>query len=214
MDIQKVIRNLFERAESTHSQNEAEQAILKAHELMAKHGIHSVSTEDEINYTEVLCKHPGNRKFRRNLAAIIAPNFKCKYYKSNNQVYFFGRETDVQIAKEVFEYAYSFAYRETNRMCHEMRANHFDTTGITNSYALGFLRGLKEKLGEQSTALMVIVPPDVNDKFDIFGKERGFRTSNFKLTVAKGGYAGSVYNKGLSDGRTVMNGRRLDKSAS
>ena len=214
MDIQKVIRNLFERAESTHSQNEAEQAILKAHELMAKHGIQSVVAEDEIKYSEERCKHPGNRKFRRNLASIIAPNFKCKYYNSRNQIIFFGRETDVKIAKEVFEYAYSFAYRETNRICRELRANHFDTTGITNSYALGFIRGLKEKLGEQSTALMVIVPPDVNDKFDVMGKERGFRTGHFKLTVAKGGYAGSVYNKGLADGRTVMNGRRLDKPAS
>jgi len=39
MDIQKVVKNLFDRANSTHSQNEAEQCILKAHELMAKYGI-------------------------------------------------------------------------------------------------------------------------------------------------------------------------------
>lgn len=214
MDIQKVIRNLFERAESTHSQNEAEQAILKAHELMAKHGITSVSADDEVKYSEERCNHPGNKKFRRNLADIIATNFKCKHYISGKQFYFFGRENDVKIAKEVFEYAYMFAYRETNRICREMKKNHFDTTGITNSYALGFIKGLKEKLDSQSTALMVIVPPDVKDKFDIMGKERGFRTSRTVLSVASGGYAKSVYNKGLSDGRTVMNGRRLNKSAS
>jgi hypothetical protein len=214
MDIQKVIRNLFERAESTHSQNEAEQAILKAHELMAKHNIVSVSAGEEIKFAELAVKHSGNRKFRRNLANIIAPNFKCKNYISNNQIYFFGREADVKIAKEVFEYTYSFMYRETNRICRELRSNQFDTTGITNSYALGFLRGLKEKLGEQSTALMVIVPPDVKDKFDAIGKERNFRTSHTKLAVHRGGYAGSVYNQGLSDGRTVLNGRRLDKATS
>ncbi len=33
--VQDKIKNLFLKAESTHSQNEAEQAILKAHELMA-----------------------------------------------------------------------------------------------------------------------------------------------------------------------------------
>ncbi len=212
MDIQKVIRNLFERAESTHSQNEAEQAILKAHELMAKYGITAAAAEDEIKYGEEAVRHPGNRKFRRNLAYIIAPNFRCKYYMSaNQQIVFFGREADVRITKEVFEYTYSFMYRETNRMCRELRANHFDTTGITNSYALGFLRGLKEKLGEQSTALMVIVPPDVNEKYDEIGKERGFRKSKTRLAVSSG-YAGSVFNKGLADGRTVLNGRRLDQA--
>jgi hypothetical protein len=212
MDIQKVVRNLFERAESTHSQNEAEQAILKAHELMAKYGITAAAAEDEIKYGEEAVKHPGNRKFRRNLANIIAPNFKCKVYISKKQLHFFGRDADVKIAKEVFEHAYSFMYRETNRMCRELRGNHFNATGITNSYALGFLRGLKEKLDEQSTALMVIVPPDVNEKFDDIGKARNFRSSKTKLTVQKGGYAGSVYNQGLSDGRTVLNGRRLDKA--
>ena len=212
-NIHNKIRNLFARAESTHSQNEAEQAILLAHKLMAKHGIHSVSTEDEINYTSETAKHPGNRKFRRNLAGIIAPNFRCKYYRSNNQIVFYGRESDAKIAKDVFEYAYSFAYRETNRMCRELRSNHFDTTGITNSYALGFLKGLREKLGEQSTALMVIVPPDVNENYDAMSKAQGFKTSRSNLTVSRGGYAGSVYSKGLSDGRTVMNGRRLEKPA-
>ena len=213
MDIHNKIRSLFARAESTHSQNEAEQAILLAHKLMAKHGIQSVGTEDEINYTAQSCKHPGNRKFRRNLAGIIAPNFRCKHYISSGQIVFYGRESDAKVAKEVFEYAYAFAYRETNRMCRELRANHFDTTGITNSYALGFIRGLREKLGEQSTALLVIVPPDVNEKYEAMSKEQGFRKSKTSLSVSKGGYAGSVYDKGLSDGRTVMNGRRLESPA-
>jgi hypothetical protein len=59
---------------------------------------------------------------------------------------------------------------------------------------------------------MVVVPPDVNKKFDCIFEERGFRRSKTRLAVSNG-YAGSIYNRGLADGRTVMNGHRLGKSA-
>ena len=91
MDINKVIRSLFAKAESTHSEHEAKAAILKAQELMAKYGIQSISDEDQIAYTNQSCIHSGNRSFRRVLANVIAPNFKVKYYLSNNTVTFFGR---------------------------------------------------------------------------------------------------------------------------
>ena len=89
MDINKVIRSLFAKAESTHSEHEAKAAILKAQELMAKYGIQSISDEDKIAYTNQSCIHSGNRSFRRVLANVIAPNFKVKYYLSNNSL---GRE--------------------------------------------------------------------------------------------------------------------------
>lgn len=210
MDMQKVIRDLFAKAASTHSEHEAQSAIMKAHELMAKYGISHVTSREEIKYVSERCRHSGNKSFRRNLAGIIAPNFKVKYYLSNMNVTFFGREEDVRIAKEVFEYAYTFACRETRRICKEMRSNYMKTNGVTNSYAIGFIRGLKEKLDSQSVALMVIVPPDVVDEYTELSK--GFRT--VKHTLSTTGYMGSVYKRGLEDGRTVLNGRRLeDKKA-
>ena len=47
---------------------------------------------------------------------MIAPNFRCKNYFSDEQVVFFGRSGDAKIAKEGFEYAYNFAHRESNRL--------------------------------------------------------------------------------------------------
>lgn len=210
MDINKVIQTLFAKAESTHSEHEAQQAILKAHELMAKYGIRQFTTKDDIQYLSLSCKHTGNRGFRTPLAHIIANNFRVQLYLNNHQVTFFGREADARIAKETFEYTYAFVCRETGRLCREKRKNHLNSTGVTNSYALGFCKGLREKLEAQSTALMVITPPDVKEKFAELTK--GFRKSKSSLSLV--GYSRAIYQRGLQDGRAVLNGRRLpDKTA-
>ena len=210
MDIHKVIRSLFAKAESTHSEHEAQAAILKAQELMAKHGISAVSTEDEIRYSTESCTHSGNRAFRRHLANALADNFKVKYYLSNMRVTFFGREEDVRIAREVFEYAYRYICRETRRICRERKDRRMSTDGIANTYALGFCAGLKEQLDSQSVALMVVTPPDVNEKYAELSK--GFRTSRRKIAYDR--YAKSVYEQGRRDGRSIMERRKLPESQS
>lgn len=208
MDIHKVIRSLFAKAESTHSEHEAQAAILKAQELMAKHGISAVSTEEEIKYSTESCTHSGNRAFRRPLANALSGNFKVKYYLSNMQVTFFGHEEDVRIAREVFEYAYKYICRETRRLCKEQKNLHMSTDGIANTYALGFCAGLKEKLDSQSVALMVVTPPDVNEKYAELSK--GFRTSRRKIAYDR--YARSIYEQGQRDGRSIMERRKLPEN--
>jgi len=205
------IQKLLALGEKNPNENEAQAAILKAHEIMAEYGIDSISSEEQvIPYSTEHCDHKGDRKFRRNLATIIAPNFRCHYYLSGGQVTFFGRANDARIAKEAFEYAYSFAYRESNRLYAEYRKNGYNAQGIVNSYALGFIRGLKEKLDAQSTALMIITPPDVHDEYEGIKKKLGLRTSTFTLSASRTN--GTVYNRGLADGRTVMNGRKLESA--
>ena len=204
------IKKLLSLGGNNPNENEAQAAILKAHELMAEHGIHSASTEDEVTYSRESCKHKGNRKYRRNLASIIASNFRCRSYINNGTVTFFGHSTDVRIAKEAFEYAYSYSYKASNRLYSEARKKGRAGNGIVNSYAIGFIRGLKEKLDAQSTALMVITPPDVNKEFEDYGRQNGMRTSTCRLTASK--VNTDAYNSGFSDGSTVMNGRKL-KSA-
>ena len=205
MDIHKVIRSLFAKAESTHSEHEAKEAILKAQQLMAKHGISSVSSDEEIAYTSQSCAHSGDRSFRRALANVIAPNFKVKFYLSHRKVTFFGREDDVKIAKEVFEYTYKFICREARRLCMEQKKQNLSADGVTNTYALGFCAGLKEQLDAQSTALMVIVPPDVKDKFTDLSK--GFKPSH--RIIRYSGKGNSIYQQGVQDGRTAMMRRTL-----
>ena len=204
------IRKLLALGENNPNQIEAEAAILKAQALMAEHDIHSVSTDEQISYSKEFCVHQGNRKFRRLIANVIAPNFKCRYYLNNGKVVFFGRATDAKIAKEVFEYAYSYAYKESNHLYNEARKRGYASNGVVNSYALGFVRGLKEKLDAQSVALMVITPPDVQTEYDALCEQEGMRKSHFKVTVSR--TDATAYNQGLADGRTVMNGRRLESA--
>jgi hypothetical protein len=206
------IKKLLALGDHNPNENEAQAAILKAHALMAAHGISAVSTDEDISYSTEKCEHKGDRKFRRNLAAIIAPNFRCHNYLSGGRVTFFGRSNDAKIAKEAFEYAYAYAYRESNRLYAEYRRSGQDARGIVNSYAIGFVHGLKEKLDAQSVALMVITPPDVEDEYKALSKKIGMRMRRSNLSTSRTNRA--VYNRGLADGRTVMNGRKLESAAS
>lgn len=209
MDMQKVIRKLFDKAASTHSEHEAEAAILKAQELMAKYGIQDISEENDIKYISLTCKHTGNWSFRRPLAKIIADNFRVKNYLRDMQVTFFGRENDVLTAKQAFEYTYSFICRESGRICRKMRENFQDTTGVVNSYSMGFCQGLKEKLDAQSVTLMVVTPSDVTEKFEELSK--GFGRSKHKMSLA--GFSRSIYERGRKDGREALDRRRLEGEA-
>ena len=214
MDNSKIvekIKGLLALGDKSRNPEEAEAkaALLKAHELMAKYNISIEMTDEEKTaYVHEQCESKWNMGFRKPLASIIAQNFRCElYFKGNGgPVVFFGHATDARIAREVFEFAYNFAIKEGNRCynkCYQMGRN---TQGVFNSYVRGFLAGLKQKLDEQSTALMVVTPEDVKTKFEELSK-------NFKPGsggIRNTGFDSESYHQGVTDGRTVMNGRRLD----
>lgn len=204
------VRRLLALSDKTknESEAEAEAALLKAHELMAKYDITmDEASEEKVAYVNEVCSSKWNMGFRKPLAVIIAQNFRCETYLrgSGGSVVFFGHATDARIAKEVFEYAYKFAMKEGNRMYNENYQTGRPTQGVFNSYVNGFLIGLKTKLGEQSTALMVVTPADVKETFENMSKE--FKQSSGGMR--QGDFDRDAYTQGIQDGKTVMNGRRL-----
>lgn len=213
--IVKKIQKLLALADSKRNDSDAEAqaALLKAQQLMAEHGVQmsdvEVDVDEPVSYGLEACEHKGNKGFRCQLAVIIARNFRCKtILLSNKQVAFFGHAADAKIAKSAFEYAYHFAKKQGDACVGQARRNCEDTKNVFNSYVMGFLGGLREKLDKQCQALVLIVPQDVNDKFhDKFPK----------LSTHKGGLtsSGSVnfdaYNKGIYDGRACMDARSLKK---
>ena len=202
----KKLLALADKAQNTN-ENEAQAALLKAQKLMAEYGV-SVegNTEEAHTYKFVVCNTPKNKGFRTHLACIIGDNFRCKPIMHGNQVAFLGRSEDVDICVSAFEFAYAFARRNGDREFRRAHREGRDPRNVFNSYAMGFLSGLRHKLAEQSKALMIVVPQDVKDEFDN-------RYPNVK-TYAGGmrnnrdrGYDSQAYFTGVTDGKNVLNER-------
>lgn len=212
-DIIERIKRLLALGDKTrnNSEVEAEAAMLKAHELMAKYDITLDASEgDEIQYVHLCCDSKWNMGFRKPLAVIISKNFRCETYLESRggRVIFFGHQADATIAKEVFEFAYDFAIKEGNKHYNRNYNMGLNTKGVFNSYIRGFLSGLKQKLDQQSTALMVITPADVKEKFEDFSKDFKQGSGGIRDT----GFDASAYKAGVVDGKTVLNGRKLETS--
>lgn len=198
--------SLADKAKNT-SEAEAEMAMLKAQELMAKYGVSVDSSMPEaIEHINVSCEHPWNMGYRKPLASVIAKNFRCRCWCSGNTVMFLGRVIDALIAKETFEYAYKFILEGSGKAYNKAYQMGIQTKGVYNSYALGFINGLESKFEEQCVALMIVTPQDVVDEYNKM-------TADWK--PAKGGMRMNklnleVYNEGFHDGKTAMNGRRIE----
>lgn len=209
-DIIDKIKKLLELGdkEKNSSETEAESAMLKAQELMAKYEITLEMTEkSEISYNHEICDSKWNMGFRKPLAVVIANNFRCETYLKGRggQVVFFGHAVDARIAREVFEFAYNFAMREGNRCYNKYYQMGKNTQGVFNSYTRGFIVGMERKLSEQSVALMVVKPADVKEKYEEMSK-------NFKRDshgMRNNGFDPHAFNQGVQDGGTVLNGRQL-----
>ena len=202
------IKKCLALANNNSSEEEARVALLHAQKLMAKYDIQVEMTEEEvISYSQEMCVHRYDAAYRKPLARVIADNFRCELFLKGGKVVFFGRDLDARIAKEAFEYAYEFAMKEGNRLENKSYAEHGTARGVHSSYTAGFISGLKQALDAQCTALMIITPQDVKDEFANMSANWAHARGGFRLN---GSIDHEAYARGVQDGKTVMNGRRLE----
>jgi hypothetical protein len=106
------IQKLLALSESSN-RNEAELAILKAQELLAKHKL-SLKEVNEFKTCNSAIKENITKvtftkaKWKAKLAKLIADNFGCYYYfktRRTHTITFLGREEDVTVCNIVLEYA-------------------------------------------------------------------------------------------------------------
>lgn len=213
--IVKKIQKLLALADSKRNDSDAEAqaALLKAQQLMAEHGVQmsdvEVNMDEPVSYGLEACKHTANKGYRCQLASIIARNFRCKaILLQGKQVAFFGHADDAKIAKSVFEYSYRFIKRVSDHLVAEAHNNGEDAHGIVNSYAMGFLDGLREKLDKQCQALVLVVPQDVTNEFN--SRYTNLRTHKRQMK-APDHFDFDAYNHGMCDGRACMDARALKK---
>lgn len=77
---------------------------------------------------------------------------------------------------------------------------------VYNSFVIGYMVGLREALDKQCTALMIVVPEDVKEAYDV--KSEGFGQMNAGMRGTC--YNASAYNDGRAAGKSAMASRMLE----
>lgn len=172
------IKKLLELSNNTGAtEAEAMSALTMAQKLMATHNVELADLEelqrDESNVVTLVCEHKWDAGYRKPLASVMAKNYRCKCYMLGNSVAFMGVDEDAKIAKAAFEFAYKFIMRRSNQEYERVRKEGYSGRGVINSYAYGFLSGLKEILDAQCVALQIIIPPTVENAFNEMTLSKG-----------------------------------------
>lgn len=193
------ISNLMKRAEEKDDA-EGQASILLAQKLMAKHNI-SVSqvkiheSKSEVNESRV--------EFGRmiwwyaELAATIASHFRCSCMKQGSSVIFVGLDEDAEIATAVYQGA-------IDHIKYRRRQMTWASKDEKNSYIVGFMCGLDDKLEAQkaeleresdSTALVLQTPAEVKDYI------KNNTTSSYKTATQVRDIDIESYFIGLDEGK-------------
>lgn len=207
-DALNLVQKLFNLGdkERNNSDQEAEAAILKAQKLMAKYDIslEEVQEEKGPEYAHEICEHKWNYGYRVPLAQVLAKNFRCELFMRGKSIVFMGHKMDAAICRQTFEFAYKFIMKRGNQEYNRRYEMGYTTRGVFNSYARGFIIGLKKSLDEQCVALAIVTPPDVTAKF----KEM---SEGWKQKTIKMGEATDVetLHKGIKDGERFLQKNKL-----
>lgn len=214
-DIILKIQKLLALSKSSN-ENEAQNAMLKAQQLLIKH---KLSLKDVELYSSENIKVDSfnteqrfrGQSWKSNLAQVIADNFSCYMYLQTSCNYrskvrsicFYGKGDDVVICNIMFSYASKCINTEgdklVKRMKQDRRRKYFK--GIKDDYALGFIAGLKERFNEQirnNSEWGLVIQKDqiVIDKYREFSKDFG------TVNVSKKFYKHSnAFKLGQEDGR-------------
>ena len=192
------ISNLMKRAAEADDE-EGQSSIVLAQRLMAKHNISAYQVEAFESKSEI---HLADRKFGRvlwwhkQLAIVISKAFRCQAIMCGSSLRFVGLNEDSEIAKEVFEGALEhIKYRKSQMF--------YATKEEKNSYVIGFIEGLKDKLEKQaeqlsqeSYALSILVPAEVTDYVTT-------NTSGSKKVSFPSSFDAASYLSGLDEGSSA-----------
>lgn len=203
------IQKLLNLAGNNPNEQEAKAALLKAQKLMAQYNVDMDGLQSEVSFKyELVTTKVKAHKLNNALANIIGGSFACKVIIFDGKLSFFGREDNAKAAASAHEFAFGVMKKGGDKATRDngYTPGHSGAAHYYNSYVMGFLSGLKATMDAQTVALAVVVPQDVNDKFE----ERFTERKNFKSTGIKAAYGRSAYEAGRRDGSTVMGKRSLN----
>lgn len=206
------IQALFNVTEANgSSKQEAISAALLAQRFIAKYDIqeNELFTVEDYEIAEI-ASDPVYRKFKYTLAAIIADNYRCRYYISavgrKHKMVFVGRTVDATAASLIFNKLYEATNDYANSESRQYRGQGRGLYGLYfNSAASAFISGIEAELKKQSKELMLIRSKEVDEKFEEI-------TSTFKRQKNTSmNTAGSInFEKGFQAGRDAIRSGRLN----
>ena len=208
------VRKLLALSNNNPNKNEAIDSALKAQEIMAQYEIQQCEVEDEVTEEDIVTESSsptqGTNGVKQTVANIIAVNFRCRMYigrsiNKKKSYVFYGHESDTKIAVDVFNFVIENLYRLANEYIKMLRKNDCVTKGMKQSYINGFVDELRNKLGEQCTALKVVVPQDVDEKYKQFTK--GWGTTRAKMPAIS---SRNAYESGARDCRNLVGSKLLE----
>lgn len=202
------VENLLKLAGNNPEAKEAEAALLKAQELMAKYNLEMSQFQDQPKekkeVIEKWIRGGQSCQWMRKLAMVLADNFRCSLLVGTGYgLVFVGLKDDVGICTRVFEFASHSLDRNMKKLRRQYRKQGLSTEGISGDYAMGFINGLQDKYKEQveknNWGLVLVKDNAVMEHTNSISSEKKAKPGK---GLSRAGDAG-LYAKGYLDGKNL-----------
>lgn len=197
------IQKLLRVAEDSPFPAEVEAAVLKAQEILARHGLSLEDLKDGSEegasalggiVTEMVSLGPRKIRWLTRLGSVIADNFRCFVYfhrtrgqEKDLSLAFMGREADLQVAISTFRFVQECAERLSSEYLNvtPMRG---ERRHLRNSFLLGFVSGLSGRLEKQvetqGLSLVLAKDRELDHSFDALNLKKGRKEKTVSLESA------------------------------
>lgn len=212
----KKIENLLALAGNNPNEHESISAALKAQELMAKYHLELADIEQSGCSENIVLasyeivediRYASNWKYL--LAEIISRFFCCKTCSNQkNSVFFYGFENDAKAAREIFKYLYKNGSRLAEQYCWECHVKNNDKENVMYAFLWGFCEAIEEFFSKQCTALMLVVPKQIEESFEEYSKNFEHVTNVWMADDE------DAYQTGRKEGKKTIYARSIESQAS
>ena len=204
------------------NEKEAQEALLKARELMAKHKLRPEECQEKQS-VKVVKQTVGMECTQMTdtwvpeLAAIIGERYCCKAYRQHVKgakkvtMGFVGLEDDFEVCRRVYLYACQCvrARCEDIRARERGRSNATELREMCNAFGWGFCYGLEDAFREQEKehqewGLVLAVPQAVKDVVGRMGAPSTYGQAN------TGGWREKYADAGYAEGKKFVPGQQLE----
>lgn len=217
--IDKIIKLLNMTVENGCYPHEAINAASIAQRMMAEYNVTQSDIEiskmvDSINESIIEQEIHVHRNWMKHLAYVVSSNMRCTMLLSTcnrkSYVHFVGRKSDIEVAVATFWMLFDACVCGIQLEKERAVREYGNMSGIETSYATGFVSAVKDEMGKQCQALMLIVPDDVNDylreTYPSLGRERvTLRMNGNRANMQAAHSAGYKRGQELTERRKLYN---------